>query len=90
MTDIDRRTRRYFTEAAREGAKAKRREMALNPRDKLALELFVVRLAPSAAAFTWEIRQFGGIILERGETGFPSMRQAYSSGILALAALAPP
>lgn len=90
MTEINRRTRHYFTEAARAAGAAKKREMAPHPRDIRAPELFVVRLVPTAVAFTWEIRQFGGIVLDRGETSFPSMRQAHSNGILALAARAPP
>lgn len=89
MTALDRRARRYFTEAARSAALEKRRELALAPRDMMAPELFVVRLVPSAAAFAWEIRRFGGIVLKRAETGFASAEQARNAGILVMAALGP-
>ena len=87
MSAINRRTRCYFTEAARLAAVAKRREMALQPRDIMAPEVFVVRLDPRSNGFTWELRRFGGIVLHRGEAELPSMRQAYNAGLLALAAL---
>ena len=90
MSAINRRVRRQFTEAAQAAAMERRREKALRPQDMTAPKLFVVRLTPASNAFTWEIRRFGGVILHRGEAGFPSMKQAYSTGALALAALACP
>lgn len=89
MSQVNRRSRHYFTEAARLAAMAKRREMALHPRDKMAVEVFVVRMAPASSAFTWELRRFGGIVLSRGEAALPSMRQAYQAGVTALSGFAP-
>ncbi len=90
MSNGERPTKRHFTDAARAAAMAKRRELSLNPRDPTTPEIFVVRLAPASKAFTWEIRRFGGVIIERGEMGFASTSQAYGNGALALAALAQP
>ena len=78
-------TRRYFTEAARIAAAAARKAKQEAP-DAFGLpELFVVKAG--AHAFTWELRRFGGVVLQRGPEAFDSAAQAQADGEAALAAL---
>ncbi|WP_237482569.1 hypothetical protein [Lichenibacterium dinghuense] len=78
-------TRRYFTEAARIAAAAARKVKQEAPDAFGKPELFIVKAGTHA--FTWELRRFGGVVLQRGPEAFPSQTLARADGMLALAAL---
>ena len=79
------KTRRHFTEAAREAALARRREIAAMPKDPSGtLALFVVRGAECGNDYGWEIRRFGAIVVARGRQGFPGPVAARQAGEEAL------
>ncbi|RYC28875.1 hypothetical protein D3273_26950 [Lichenibacterium minor] len=48
-------------------------------------ELFVVKAGDQR--FTWELRRFGGVVLQRGAEPFPNQALARAAGEAALAAL---
>ena len=82
------KTRRHFTEAAREAALARRREIAAMPKDPTGtLALFIVRGAERGNDYGWEIRRFGGVVLERSESSFGTMSAARAAGQRALVAV---
>ncbi|WP_237479507.1 hypothetical protein [Lichenibacterium dinghuense] len=79
------KSRRYFTDAARDAALARRREIAALPKppsDMLAL--FVVRGAERGNDYGWEIRRFGAIVVARSQEGFPAPLAARQAGEVAL------
>ena len=79
------RTRRYFTEAAREAALARRREIAALPKEPSGtLALFIVRGAECGNDYGWEIRRFGAIVVARSSRGFPVPVAARQAGEEAL------
>lgn len=79
--------RRHFTQAARDAALARRREIAAMPKDPAgALDLFIVRGADRINDFGWEIRRFGAIAVARSDRGYPSAAAAREAGELALQA----
>lgn len=74
-----------FTEAARIAAAAARRAKREGP-DTFGLpELFVVKMGEHG--FSWELRRFGGVLLQRGPEAYPSMDAARADGEIALSAL---
>ena len=74
-------TRRRFTQAARDAALAKRRELAALPKDPAgSLHVFVVRGNPHGNSFGWEIRRFGAIVVARSASGFPDGQMARDAG----------
>ena len=74
-----------FTDAAREAATAARKAKAALP-DTFGLpEMFVVKAGDQS--FTWELRRFGGVLLERGASAFASQALARVDGEAALAIL---
>lgn len=75
------KTRRRFTQAARDAALAKRRELAALPKDPAgSLQVFVVRGADQSNAFVWEIRRFGAITVARSAGGFSDGQMARDAG----------
>ena len=75
------KTRRCFTQAARDAALAKRRELAALPKDPAGnLQVFVVRGADQSNVFFWEIRRFGAIVVARSASGFLEGQQARDAG----------
>lgn len=79
------KTRRHFTEAAREAALSRRREIAAMPKEPTgALALFVVRGAEHGNDYGWEIRRFGAIVVARGDHGFAGQVAARQAGEKAL------
>lgn len=73
-------TRRCFTPAAREAGRAVRRAKALQREDIAAPQVFVVRRTSFPDPFAWEIRRFGGMVLDRSDVGFPSIPLARAAG----------
>lgn len=74
-------TRRHFTQAARDAALARRREIAASPKDpRGALDLFIVRGAESGIDFGWEVRRFGAIVVARSGGGYPTAALARQAG----------
>ena len=82
MLDIHHaKSRRRFTQAARDAALAKRRELAALPKDPAgSLQVFVVRGAGQSNAFCWEIRRFGAIVVARSAGGFADGQTARDAG----------
>ena len=78
---------RHFTEAARAAAVAARRTKAAELQSFGAPELFVVRASSGDMAFTWELRRFGGIVIQKGADSHPTMALAKAAGLHALATL---
>lgn len=75
--------RRGFTQAARDAARAARLRNAELKSQTNEIDVFVVR-ADLAVAFRWEIRKFGGVVLERSIDTFPSAGVARRAGQTAL------
>lgn len=85
MDLLKRPTKRHFTDAARAAAlevRRRNRELAL---PKNIPEVFVVRLAAAHLSFGWEIRRFGGVVLDKSGMGYASMQEAHIAGCEALA-----
>ena len=79
------KTRRHFTEAAREAALVRRREIAALPKDPSGmLALFIVRGAERGNDYGWEIRRFGAIVVARSACGFAGQVAARQAGEEAL------
>ena len=77
--------RRNFTQAARDAALARRRELAAQPKDPLGtLGLFIVRGAERDTDFGWEIRRFGAVAVDRSPCGFRTAAAARQAGEAAL------
>ena len=76
---------KHFTDAAREAAIAARRAKAAEPDTFGMPELFIVKAGDHG--FTWELRRFGGVMLQRGAEAFASQALARVDGEAALSAL---
>ncbi len=88
MTDQDPPKRRQFTEAARAATFAARAAKRALPSTFGHPKLFVVRAPSGDMSFTWEIRQHGGVVLQKGTVGLASMALAKAEGEHAMALLA--
>ena len=78
-------THRHFTQAARDAALARRRELAAQPKDPLGtLGLFIVRGAECETDFGWELRRFGAVVVERSPCGYRTAAAARQAGEAAL------
>lgn len=75
---------RHFTETARAALAELRRRARESPKVKPTLEVFVTRV-PGSNAYRWEIRQFGGVVFERGQESFATLAEAQADGERALA-----
>ena len=75
----------YFTAAARQAALEARAARRTKPDRFGLLEVFVVKA--DDRTFTWEIRRFGGLLLQREAECFTSQALARADGQLALAVL---
>ncbi len=83
---INDQTRHLQTpEARRLAAESQRRRLAELPA-KGTSQVFVVRFA-NAQQYSWEIRKFGGLVLNRSETAFGTQLLAFEAGRQALAEL---
>ena len=76
---------RRFTEAARLAAAEARRAKREGPDTFGVPELFILR--DGNHGFTWELRRFGGLVLQHGSETFPDAAAARADGEAALAAL---
>lgn len=72
--------RRHFTEAARAAAMASRlrKQQIAAPLD--APEVFIVRSTSASGPYAWEIRRFGGLVLDRSSGGFLDPGEARRAG----------
>ena len=83
--------RRHFTQAARDAALARRRELAAQPKDPADQpRLFVTRGTRGGNDFGWEIRRFGALLVARAERGYATADEARDAGEGAIAALLEP
>ena len=80
-------SRIHFSDAARAAALEARRENAVSKESLTTPALYVVRQSPQDQLFGWEIRRFGGVILNRSKTGYPTQVLARSAGEETLLAL---
>ena len=85
MIRLKRKTGRHLTEAAREAAAAVREAKKALPKEEREFSLFVVRSSPNRSHYTWQIRRFGGVIVQQAETIFVSISAARADGESALA-----
>ena len=82
-----RQNARHFTDAARAAAVAARRAKAAEFQSFGVPELFVVRASSGDMAFTWELRRFGGVVIQKGANSHPTMALAKAAGLHALVTL---
>ena len=74
-----------FTEAARAAAALKRRERAaIKAETKNDYEVFVLRSSDDTNRYTWEIRQFGGVLVRSAGASFTASAEARRDGVSAL------
>lgn len=86
MNDPSARSPKSFcTEKARAALVEARRRSRDNHGLKPALEVFVTRLS-GQTSYGWQIRQFGGVIIEEGRASFGTSEEAKAEGERALAA----
>ena len=76
----DRSSKRHFTEAARAAAIVARRRKQEQALPVGAPEVFVIRRASASRGYGWEIRRFGGVVLDRSSTDYSTMQGARSAG----------
>lgn len=77
--------RQSFTAAARAaGLRIRKEKQALKAANPNPLEVFVVR---DGIRYGWEIRQFGGVEIEKAVTGFDTPKIARAAGVAALRSL---
>lgn len=79
----DKRGRR-ITEKTRAALAESRRRARENSVARATVGVFVTRLT-GGRLFRWEIRQFGGILLESGQEGFATSAKAQAAGERVLA-----
>ena len=75
----------HFTEAARKAAAEALRAKREAPDTFGQPEMFIIRVG--SRNLTWELRGFGGVLLERGTEAFASPALARADGKAALATL---
>ena len=80
------RKKNTVSQAARDAALIKRRELA-ELKTIVAVEVFVVRCPAPSLLYGWEIRKFGSIVLIRSEIEFPTSSSARIAGEEALSAV---
>ena len=80
-------TNRHFTDAAREAAKVARRIKTEQAQDPNRPEVFVVRGTEDERRFCWQIRRFGGLVLDSSASRYDSIHAAQSAGRKALQAI---
>lgn len=86
MLESKRPNRRHFTDAARLAAKEARRRKKEMQADPNRPEIFVARAGPESRGFVWEIRRFGGVLLDRATAPYDDAAEARSAGKRALSA----
>ena len=79
-------SRRHFTEAARAAAREARRRKKEQPQDSSRPEIFVVRGVDDERRFEWEIRRFGGVVLDCSRARYDTIQDAHAAGRQALQA----
>ncbi len=88
MTDpTSKPPRHYFTEVARAAAAEAKRIKRENPAPKDLVEVFAVHLPATGKMFSWEIRRFGGLVVDRGVDQFITASEARVAGEAAKAAM---
>jgi hypothetical protein len=75
---------RRITEKARAARAEALRRARDNPVPKETIGVFVTRI-PGGNLYGWEIRQFGGVVIEKGQGSFATSAEAQADGERALA-----
>ena len=78
---------RHFTEAARIAGHAARKRKALLTQDPTRPEVFVVRGTEDERRFEWEIRRFGGVLINCSRARYDTIQDARAAGRQALQVL---
>ena len=78
---------RFFTATARAAARETRHRKRAASRMHDGRDVFVIRHGTENLTFGWEIRQYGGIVIQRGEAFHESAAAARAEGETALARL---
>lgn len=87
MINQRRRQGSYFSDAARAAGLEVRRRKARTPALKDGPEVFAVHFPATAGTFSWEIRRFGSIVLQRGVEQFSTAAEARVAGEVAIGLL---
>lgn len=82
MPDPTSPPKHHFTEAARIASAESRKAKREAPDTFGHPEMFIVKAGDQS--FTWELRRFGGVLLQRGAEVFPSQALARNGGEAAL------
>lgn len=77
-------TRRHFTDAARAAAREARKRKAMLTEDPNRPEVFVVRGIEDERRFEWQIRTFGGVVLDCSRVRYDTIQAAQVAGRQAL------
>ena len=85
MPEPFRKSNRHFTEAALRAARAARAAKRAEADHFGEPELYITRAGDKA--FTWELRRFGGVVLQRGEEPFITRAEAEAAGAAALSTM---
>ena len=75
---------RRFTKKARMALAEARQRAKEAPAPQETVEVFVTRI-PGGTLYGWEIRQYGGVVLEKGPGSFTTSAEAQADGRRALA-----
>ena len=75
---------RRITKKARAALTEARQRARENPPVEEDVKVFVTRI-PGGPLYGWEIRQFGGVVLEKGLGSFATSAEAQADGVRALA-----
>ncbi len=77
--------RRFFTDVARAAAATARQVKNLLPKTD-GFEVFAVRATGDERMFSWEIRKFGGLVVNRDDQLFPTAPKPLEAGQNGIAA----
>ncbi len=77
-------SKRRFSEAARAAAMEARRRKREEAVPLDTPEVFVVRRPDAGLGYGWEIRRFGGVVIDREDVGYSTPGAARSAGVQAL------
>ena len=84
MTGLSEDVGRRHSKKARAALAEARQRAKKAPAFRETVKVFVIRV-PGGKLYGWEIRQFGGVVLETGQESFATSTEAQADGARALA-----
>ena len=84
MTGSSEKEGRCRSKKARTALAEARQRAKEAPALRETLKVFVIR-SPGGKLYGWEIRQFGGVVIEKGQESFATSAEAQADGARALA-----